>query len=339
MSHRVTLIPGDGIGPDITATARSVIDATGVAIEWVEAEAGETAFHEHGNPLPKATVEAIRETRVALKGPCATPIGLGFRSINVALRQEFDLYANIRPARAFEGVKCLFPGLDLVVIRENIEGLYSSMEHWIGEGHQAAIGIGVNTWQGMEQVCRFAFNYAEAHRRRKVTAVHKANILKKLSGLFLEVAREVSKEYPGIEFEERIVDAMAMSMVIDPRRYDVIVSTNLFGDILSDLAAGLIGGLGLAPGANIGRRTAIFEAVHGTAPDIAGKDLANPCSVVLAGAMLLDHLGHPEAALRVENAVRDVLREGKAVTRDLNPEHGVGTRAMSEALIAHVTAS
>jgi isocitrate dehydrogenase (NAD+) len=333
---RVTLIPGDGIGPDIVAAARAVIDATGVEIEWLEAEAGEASFHAHGNPLPPDTVDAIRDTRVALKGPCATPVGLGFRSINVALRQEFDLFANVRPARAFEGVACLFPGLDLVVVRENIEGLYSSMEHWIGEGHQAAIGIGVNTWRGMEQVCRFAFEYAVAHRRRKITAVHKANILKKLSGLFLEVSREVAKEYPQIEFEDRIVDAMAMAMVRDPRQFDVIVSTNLFGDILSDLAAGLIGGLGLAPGANIGRRAAIFEAVHGTAPDIAGKDIANPCSVVLAGAMMLDHLGHPEAAVRVENAVRDVLREGKSVTRDLRPQGGVGTRAMTEALVAHV---
>ncbi len=333
---RVAVIPGDGIGPSIVASARRVLDAAGVPIEWVEVPAGEAAYRATGDPLPPATLAAIRETRVALKGPCTTQVGIGFRSINVAMRQEFDLYANVRPARAFAGVRCLFPDLDLVIVRENTEGLYSGMEHWVGEGHSAAMGIGVNTRAGMLRICRFAFEYARAHRRKKVTAVHKANILKILSGLFLEVARETAPGYPDIVFEERIVDNMAMQMVRDPYQFDVVVSTNLFGDILSDLAAGLIGGLGLAPGANIGAEVAIFEAVHGTAPDIAGKDLANPCSVILAGVMLLRHLGHAAEAARVERAVRDVLREGVAVTRDLDPVGGVGTEAMTEAILDKV---
>lgn len=330
---RVTVIPGDGIGPEIIASAQRVIEASGADIEWVEAAAGESSFKATGDPLPHATVASIRETRVALKGPCTTPAGLGFRSINVALRQEFELYAGVRPARGFEGVSCLFPGLDLVVIRENLEGLYTSMEHWIGEGHEAAIGIGVNTRAGMDRICRYAFDYAETHGRKKVTAVHKANILKLLSGLFLEVSREVSKDYPGIEFEERIVDAMAMQMVRDPHQFDVVVTTNLFGDILSDLAAGLVGGLGLAPGANFGNDTAIFEAVHGSALDIAGQGKANPGSVILAGSMMLAHLGYHDHAQTLERALTEVLREGKAVTRDLNPETGVNTQEMTEAVL------
>jgi isocitrate dehydrogenase (NAD+) len=233
-------------------------------------------------------------------------------------------------------VKTFFPGLDLVVIRENIEGLYTGMEHWVGSGRQAAIGIGVNTWGGMERVCRYAFEYARAHRRRKVTAVHKANIMKKLSGLFLQVARDMAREYPDVAFEDRIIDAMAMHLVRDPYQFDVIVSTNLFGDILSDLTAGLVGGLGLAPGANIGKEAAIFEAVHGSAPDIAGKDLANPGSVILAGVMMLDHLGHAEEAARIDRAFRAVLQEGTAVTRDLNPASSTGTRAMTEAILARL---
>lgn len=337
--HRVTLIPGDGIGPDIVDAARTLIEATGAPIEWVPVEAGEASFHATGNPLPQATLDSIHETRVALKGPCTTPVGIGFRSINVALRQEFELYANIRRARAFEGVPCLFPGLDLVVVRENTEGLYSSMEHWIGDGHQAAIGIGVNTWRGMERICRAAFEYARAHGRKRVTAVHKANILKKLSGLFLQVARETARDYPEVEFEDRIIDAMAMQMVRDPYHFDVVVSTNLFGDILSDLAAGLVGGLGVVPGANIGTDAAIFEAVHGSAPDIAGQDRANPAAVILAGVMMLDHLGATAEAERLERALTDILREGKAVTRDLAPETGVGTRAMTRAVLERLEAT
>jgi len=331
---RVALIPGDGIGPSIVDAARRLVDATGADLDWITVEAGEAAHLEAGDPLPQATLDAVAEAGVALKGPCGTPVGAGFRSVNVALRKHFDLYANVRPAIAFEGVDCLFPGLDLVVVRENTEGLYSSMEHWIGPGRQAAMGIGVNTRPNMERICRHAFEHARAHGRKKVTAVHKANILKIFSGLFLEVAREVAPRYPDIEFEHRIVDNMCMQMVRDPGQFDVIVSTNLFGDILSDLAAGLVGGLGLAPGANLGEKVAIFEAVHGTAPDIAGKDLANPTSVVLAAEMMLRHLGMPAEADRIHGAVRAVLAEGTKVTRDLDPEHGVSTTEMTEALIA-----
>ena len=332
---RVTLIPGDGIGPSITESARQIIEATGAPIEWTVALAGEAALSAQGSPLPDATLASVRETRVAFKGPCTTPVGLGFRSVNVALRQELELYANVRPAVAFPGVPCLYPDLDLVVIRENTEGLYSNMEHWIGN-RDAAIGIGVNTRSSMERVSRFAFEYARAHSRKKVTAVHKANILKKLSGLFLEVARDMSTRYPDIVFEDRIVDATAMHLVRNPFQFDVIVTTNLFGDILSDLTAGLVGGLGLAPGANIGEDAAIFEAVHGSAPDIAGKDIANPGALILAGVMMLRHLGLPAQAEQIETALRNVLKEGVSVTRDLSPERGVGTRAMTEAILAQM---
>ena len=332
---RVTLIPGDGIGPSVTESAKQIIEASGADIEWTIAMAGESALSVHGSPLPDATLASVRETRIALKGPCTTPVGLGFRSVNVALRQELDLYANVRPAVAFPGVPCLYPGLDLVVIRENTEGLYSNMEHWIGN-HDAAIGIGVNTRASMERVSRFALEYARRHSRKKVTAVHKANILKKLSGLFLEVARETSTRYPDIVFEDRIIDATAMHLVRNPFQFDVIVTTNLFGDILSDLTAGLVGGLGLAPGANIGEDAAIFEAVHGSAPDIAGKDVANPGAVILAGVMMLRHLELSAHAERIETALRKVLKEGVSVTRDLNPERGVGTRAMTQAILAEM---
>jgi isocitrate dehydrogenase (NAD+) len=281
--RQITLIPGDGIGPSIVDAARKVIDSTGVEIEWIEAIAGEVAWQQLGNPLPDETLACIAKTGLALKGPCGTPVGTGFRSVNVAMRTEFELYANLRPAIAFEGVPCRYPGLDIVTVRENTEGLYAQMEHWVGTDHMAAMAIGVNTRQAMERICRFGFDYTRANGRKKVTVVHKANILKKFTGLFLDVAREIGKEYGDIELEDKIIDNMAMQMVIDPYQFDVIITTNLFGDILSDLAAGLIGGLGMAPGANIGKTTAIFEAVHGTAPDLAGKDLANPSSVVLAG--------------------------------------------------------
>jgi len=331
---RVAYIPGDGIGPSITGAARQIIDAAGCDIQWIEAPAGETAYKTLDSPLPASTIATIRDTGLALKGPCTTPVGAGFQSVNVAMRKEFNLYANVRPARAFSGVPCLFPELDLVTIRENTQGLYSSMEHWIGTGkHEAALGLGVNTRPGMEEICRFAFEYALRHDRRKVTAVHKANILKIFSGLFLEVARETAGHYPQIEFEDRIVDNMAMQLVRDPHQFDVIVSTNLFGDIISDLTAGLIGGLGMAPGENIGDEVGIFEAVHGSAPDIAGKNLANPTSVILAGNMLLRHVRQFEPADRIEKALRAVLAEGTAVTRDINPEHGVGTTEMTEAIL------
>jgi len=331
--HKITLIPGDGIGPSIVESAREVIRASGVEVEWDVQPAGEAALKEKGSPLPETTLDSIRNNRVALKGPCTTPTGRGFRSVNVAMRKEFDLFANVRPAKSLEGVSSRFQDVDLVTIRENTEGLYSSMEHWVGSGyHAAAMAIGVNTRPNMERICRFAFDYARREGRRKVTAVHKANILKILSGLFLEVAREVAKDYPDIEFEDRIVDAMAMHLVMRPEDYDVLVSTNLFGDIISDQAAGLVGGLGVAPGANIGEEVAIFEAIHGTAPDIAGKDLANPVSILLASVMMLHHIGETEAGDRIEKAVHAVLKDGKRVTRDLNPQ-GVGTEEMSRAVV------
>ena len=332
--RQVTFIPGDGIGPSIVDAARQVIDVTGGKIEGIEARAGEAACHELGTPLPDETLETIAKTGLARKGPCGTPVGKGFRSVNVAMRKEFDLYANLRPAIAFDGVPCRYPGLDIVTVRENTEGLYAQMEHWVGADNMAAMAIGGNTRDAMERICRFVFDYARSHGRKKVTVVHKANILKKFTGLFLEVAREIGKEYSDIELEDKIIDNMAMQMVIDPYQFDVIVTTNLFGDILSDLAAGLIGGLGMAPGANIGKKTAIFEAVHGTAPDIAGKNLANPSSVVLAGALMLDHMGEAKAATAVRDALKGVLKEGEKVTRDLNPQSGVSTTEMTEAIIA-----
>lgn len=336
MRHVVTVIPGDGIGPEVVEAARRVIEATRLDVRWIEAQAGESALETQGSPLPVQTMEAIRNTGVALKGPCGTPVGTGFKSVNVALRQEFDLFANLRPIRSFPGVKCLYPDLDLVIVRENTGGLYSSMEHWIGPDRQAAMGIGVNTRSAMERICRFAYDYARTHKRKRVTVAHKANILKIFSGLLLEVARDLADDYPDLTVNDLIVDNMAMQLVMNPRQFDVIVTTNLFGDILSDLAAGLVGGLGLAPGANLGDKAAIFEAVHGTAPDLAGKNAANPTSVILAGSMMLDHLGHPEEAATVMRAVRDVLAEGTQVTRDLNPEGGVSTSAMTDAIVRRI---
>ena len=335
---RIAYIAGDGIGPDIMTATRRVLDASGLDIDWVELQAGEKARVELGDPLPDETLASISAIGTCLKGPLTTPVGKGFRSVNVALRKEFDLYANLRPAKAIPGVDCLFPELDMVTVRENTQGLYSSMEHWVGEGHNTAIGIGVNTRSAMDRVLRFSFDYARSNGRKKVTAVHKANIMKIFSGLFLEVAQDVAKDYPDIEFEDRIVDAMAMQMVRDPHQFDVIVSTNLFGDILSDLAAGLIGGLGLAPGANLGDRVAIFEAVHGSAPDIAGKNIANPISLMLAAVLMLRHLGHKNEADRVENAILAVAKEKTHTTPDLNPGGNGTTTAMTDAIVAKLGA-
>jgi len=320
MSIPVTLIPGDGIGPSITAATVRILEAAGADIQWDVQTAGMAAVAKYGDPIPDATLDSIKRTRVALKGPLETPIGEGFRSINVALRKTFDLYANVRPAYS------IVPGgryenLDLVLIRENTEGLYVGVEHYIKIGDDpraAAESIAIITRAGAERICRYAFEYAVKHRRKKVTLVHKANILKFSQGLFLDVGRQIAREYSGrVEFDERIVDAMAMNLVLHPERFDVIVTTNLFGDILSDEISGLVGGLGLAPGANIGLHGAIFEAVHGTAPDIAGKGVANPGALVLAGCMLLEHLGQGERALNVRRSLESVIKEGKQVTRDL----------------------
>ena len=333
---RVVCIPGDGIGPDITKAVRRIIDASGAEIEWIEASAGLGTYESEGTPLPQETIDAISTHRVALKGPLTTPVGSGFRSINVGLRKEFDLYVNLRPVKWFKGVKSRFTHLDMVLFRENTEGLYSGVEHYIDSRKSAAESVAIVTRYGSERILRAAFEYARKHGRKKITIVHKANILKFTSGMFLEIGMELAKEYPDIECDEKIVDNMAMQLVINPERFDVIVTTNLFGDILSDLACGLIGGLGLAPGANIGDEVAIFEAVHGSAPDIAGKNIANPSALLLGGILMLRHLGKTEQADKIEHALAKVLEEGTAVTPDLNREGGVHTDEMTEAIIANL---
>lgn len=330
---QVVCIPGDGIGPGITEAVRRIIDAAGAGIEWIDAEAGLGAFERTGSPLPDRTIDLIRTTKVALKGPLTTPVGSGFRSINVGLRKEFDLYNNLRPTKSFEGVKSRFSGIDLVIVRENTEGLYSGVEHYIDARKSAAESVAIVTRYGSERIIRAAYDYAVKHGRKKVTIVHKANILKYTSGMFLEVGKEIAKEYPQIESDDKIIDNMAMQMVINPNQFDVIVTTNLFGDILSDLASGLVGGLGLAPGANIGDDAAIFEAVHGSAPDIAGKNIANPSALLLAGTMMLRHIGKMGVADRIDAALTEVLREGTKVTPDLNRENGVHTNEMADAII------
>ena len=320
MTIRVSLIPGDGIGPSITDATVRIVEAAGASISWDRQTAGQAGVAQWNDPMPDATLESIRTTRLALKGPLETPVGEGYRSVNVALRKTFDLYANVRPVRTVRpGGR--FDGIDIVLIRENTEGLYSGIEHYIRIGNDpeaAAESVAIVTRYGSERVIRYAFEYAVTHDRRKLTLVHKANILKFTSGLFLEVGREMAKEYAGrVAFEDRIVDAMAMQLVIRPETFDVVVTTNLFGDILSDEMAGLVGGLGLAPGGNIGEHAAIFEAVHGTAPDIAGKGIANPAALALAACMMLDHVGEPERATRIRTALEATIRDGRTITRDL----------------------
>jgi len=335
MAHRVTLIPGDGTGPELIAAARRVLEATGVALEWQVEEAGEAVLEREGTPLPERVLESIRRNGVALKGPITTPVGSGFRSVNVALRQGLSLYANLRPARTIPGVRSRYEQVDLVIVRENMEDLYAGIEHEVIPG-LAAEAIKVITRAASERIVRFAFEYARGNGRRKVTAVHKANIMKLTDGLFLRVAREVAAEYPDIAFEDRIVDNMCMQLVQKPELYDVLVLPNLYGDIVSDLASGLVGGLGVAPGANIGERWAVFEPVHGSAPKYAGQNKVNPTATILSGALMLRYLGETRAAERVEAAVRQVIGEGRRVTYDLKPTPedptAVGTREMAEAI-------
>ena len=320
MSHVVTLIPGDGIGPEITAATRKVLQATGVKFDWDEQVAGMAAVDRSGDPLPDATIESIRRNHLALKGPLTTPVGGGYRSVNVGLRKEFELYANLRPVRSFQGIG-VFANVDLVLVRENVEGLYVGVEHFVRVGDDpraVAESMAIVTRVGCERIIRYAFEYAVRNGRKKVTVVHKANILKMVSGLFLEVGRAVAAEYEGrVACNDLIIDNAAMQMVIRPGQMDVMVTTNMFGDILSDLAAGLIGGLGLAPGGNIGTDAAVFEAVHGSAPDIAGKGVANPAALILAGAMMLDHIGEVGAGNRVRAAVARVIEQDQVRTRDL----------------------
>ncbi|MBI1808523.1 MAG: NAD-dependent isocitrate dehydrogenase [Gemmatimonadetes bacterium] len=320
MALNVTLIPGDGIGPSITDATVRLLAAAGADITWDRQLAGMAAVTAYNDPIPEATLDSIRRTKLALKGPLETPVGKGFRSINVALRKAFDLYANVRPAKSvLPGLR--FSDVDIVLVRENTEGLYIGIENYIKVGedeHAAAQSVAVVTRQGSERIHRYAFDYAVTHGRKKVTLVHKANILKYSQGLFLEVGRAIAKEYEGrLTVEEKIVDACAMELVMRPERFDVIVTTNLFGDILSDLTSGLVGGLGLTPGANVGKNAAIFEAVHGTAPDIAGKGIANPTAVMFAACQLLDHVGDTSRAARVRGAIEETLRARKTVTGDI----------------------
>jgi len=329
VGHRVTLIPGDGVGPELAEATTRVLEAGDVGLEWERVEAGAAVIDRYGTPLPESVIESIRANRVALKGPLTTPIGSGFRSVNVALRKALDLYANLRPARSMVGVPAKWLDVDLVIVRENTEDLYTGIERMVG--NDAAEATKIITRSASERIARFAFDYAVAHGRRKVTAVHKANILKLTDGLFLESCRRVAEGYPGIEFDERIVDNLCMQLVQKPQAYDVLVLPNLYGDIVSDLAAGLVGGLGVAPGANIGADAAVFEPVHGSVPKYAGLDRADPTAMILSGVLMLRHLGEAEAADRVEAAVRQVIAEGRAVTPDLGGT--VGTQAMADAIV------
>ena len=328
----ITVIPGDGIGPEVTAATLEILDASGAELEYEEQLAGIDALEKVKDPLPEATLESARKTRCVLKGPLTTPSGTGFRSINVALRKEFDLYANVRPA------KTIVPGgryedIDLVLIRENTEGLYVGVEHYIGlqgDPRAAAESVMIITRFGSERIIRYAFDYARANGRKKVTLAHKANILKFTQGLFLDIGREIAKEYPDIEFEDRIIDATAMLLVLDPYRFDVLVMENMFGDIISDQMAGLIGGLGFAPAGNIGVGMAMFEAVHGSAPDIAGQGVANPTGLLLSACMMLDHLEQRGPAAKIRAAIDTVVRSGEARTRDMGGT--TGTRAFTDAV-------
>ncbi|HTW39444.1 MAG TPA: isocitrate/isopropylmalate dehydrogenase family protein [Thermoplasmata archaeon] len=317
MTHRVTLIPGDGIGPEVTSAARKVAEATGVSFEWEVVDAGEKAIKKSGNPLPDDVLESVRRNRVALKGPITTPIGSGFRSVNVALRQQLDLFASVRPARAIAGEGTRFPDTDLIVVREATEGLYSGVEHWVDRDHTAAETVNIVTRKASDRICKFAFELCRREKRRHLTAVHKANIMKTTGALFQTAFREMAAKYPDVTSDERLIDNMCMQLAKKPSDYDVIVTTNLFGDILSDLAAGLAGGLGVAPGALYGDALAVFEPVHGSAPKYAGSDKADPVAEILCVELMLRHLGEPEAANRVFRAVWETIAEKKVVTYDL----------------------
>lgn len=360
MKHRVTLIPGDGTGPEIAEATRRVLEATGVEFEWEEQVAGERALAEHGTPLPEHVLESVRRNKVALKGPMGTPIGTGFRSVNVALRKELDLYVNFRPARTYAGVRTRFQDIDLVVFRENTEDLYIGMEFEKGTEEMArfraaakeiagyviredaAVTLKVISERASRRIFTRAFEYARTSGRKLVTAVHKANICKFTDGLFLEVGRQVAQEYPDIQFNDRIVDNMCMQLVQKPELYDILVLPNLFGDILSDLCAGLVGGLGLAPSANLGDDYAVFEPVHGSAPKYAGQNKVNPMAMMFSGALMLEHLGEKDAARRLDRAMAEVIRKGEKVTYDMKPQPddptAVGTSQVADAIIEEMRA-
>jgi len=351
MAHNITLIPGDGVGPEISEATKRVLDATGVSINWETAYAGADAEKEFGELLPKATLQSIRKNRVAIKGPVTTPVGSGFRSVNVALRKELDLYTCLRPCKIYPGAPTIFKDVDIIVVRENTEDLYSGIEFERGKAETAklielvaeatgdkvredsAVSLKVISETASRRIVKFAFEYARANSRKKVTAVHKANIMKFSDGLFLATAREVAKEYSDIEFEDRIVDNLCMQLVRKPQQFDVLVLPNLYGDIISDLCAGLVGGLGLAPGANLGDRIAVFEATHGSAPKYRGQNKVNPMSMMLSGVMMLKHLGEGKAADSLEKAIAQVIAEGKNVTYDMKPTGAVGTSQVADAVI------
>lgn len=358
MAHRVTFIPGDGTGPEIADATKRVLDATGVGFEWDVQEAGVDIMKTAGTPLPDSVIESIKETKVGIKGPITTPVGTGFRSVNVALRKALDLYACVRPCKSYDGVRSKYEDIDIVFVRENTEDLYAGIEFEKDTPENLALteklieldpsarqtikphaGISIKpiSVEGTQRVVRYAFDYAREYGRQKVTAVHKANIMKFTDGLWLAVATEVAKEYPDIEFEERIVDNMCMQLVQKPELYDVIVLPNLYGDILSDLGAGLVGGLGVAPGANIGAGAALFEPTHGSAPKYAGLNKVNPIAMMLSGVMMLRYLKEHEAADRMEGAIADVIREGESVTYDMKPHRddptAVGTSEVADAII------
>jgi isocitrate dehydrogenase (NAD+) len=354
--YQVTLIPGDGIGPEVADATRTVLDATGIEFEWDVQQAGSDALDQTGELLPQATLDSIRRNGIGLKGPITTPIGSGFRSVNVGLRQELELYANLRPGKTMKGVQSTFDNIDLVVVRENLEDIYAGVEFDDGTPEaaeiiaeinkrskkqiapSAAISVKMITPEGSRRIVQYAFEYARKNNRKKVTAVHKANIMKFSDGLFLEVAQDVAKEYPDIEFNDRIVDNMCMQLMQKPDQYDVLVMPNLYGDIVSDLVAGMVGGLGVAPGGNIGTHAAVFEPIHGSAPSHAGKNEANPVAMLLSGALMLRHLGEVDAAERVENAVEQVISDGEKVTYDLredrDPSKAASTTQMAEAIVA-----
>src|SRR6478736_2194856 len=336
MPHRITLIPGDGIGPELAEATRRVLDATGIGFEWEVEEAGEATIATEGTPLPERVLDSIRRNKVALKGPITTPVGSGFRSVNVGLRQALNLYANLRPARSMVGVQSRYDDVDLVIVRENTEDLYAGIEHIVGKA--AAESIKIITRSASERIARFAFEYAVANGRHKVTAVHKANIMKLSDGLFLESCHTVAADYEGrIEFEDRIVDNMCMQLVQKPDLYDVLVLPNLYGDIVSDLCAGLVGGLGVAPGGNFGVDAAVFEPTHGSAPKYAGQNRVNPIAMMLSGVMMLRHLEEAGAADRLEAAIAAVIAEGRSVTYDMKPSPddptAVGTSDVADAII------
>jgi isocitrate dehydrogenase (NAD+) len=336
LSYAVTLIPGDGIGPELADAAKKVLEATGIGFEWDVQQAGEATIASEGTPLPDRVIDSIRANGIAIKGPITTPVGSGFRSVNVGLRQALELYANVRPARTMKGVESRYSDVDLIIVRENTEDLYAGIEHRVGP--DAAESIKIITRAASQRIARYAFEYALSNGRHKVTAVHKANIMKLSDGLFLESCQQVAAEYAGrVEFEDRIVDNMCMQLVQKPELYDVLVLPNLYGDIVSDLAAGLVGGLGVAPGANIGEKAAVFEPVHGSAPKYAGQNKANPTALILSGALMLRHLGETSAADAVEAAVRSVIADGRTVTYDLGGT--AGTSEFGDAVAAAVRAA